>query len=528
MDETKSPGALERRWALVLFCLGALACGLRLASALAIWSLPEAYLLNADSADYHRYALCVAGLAEGELPAVFWFSPLTIFWGALWHTLFGPSVWAVIIAQVMLGTATTLIVAAIGRAVYDASAGLVAGLFAAVLKPFLVYDVAILSTSLTVFLSALVVWSCLWAVRRVSPGRCAALGLVLGLWIACRPNMAVFVPVALLLVWSAGRSFPLRIRAASVFAVVAVAALVIAPITIANAVRGGVFVPVTSAAGINLFIGNNQGAQGHPTPVFGERTADQAQELFSRRAEAATGRRLDVAELSSFWAHMAWREVADDPGRFLALLGKKAVYAVNDFEIPDSWNIPFLEREVPFLALPFPGFGVVFPLGAIGLLVIWRRRVPGARAVHGVAAASIATLLLFFALDRHRAPFTVALTVGAGAAAAWVAGIVSALRLKERWKARRALVAKLLAAVAATAVLSIAAYLPILHDVPTEELERLASACEKDGRLEDAMLHFRRAMALYEIDKDTPAAGRMARAMERLRARRSPGERTTP
>jgi len=517
MDEGKTPGFLERRWTFALLCLGVLACGFRIAAALSIWSLPEAYLLNADSADYHRYALYVAGLADGEMPAVFWFSPLTIFWGALWHSLFGPSVWAVIAAQVLLGTATTALVAAIGRAVYNASAGLVAGLLAAVLKPFLVYDVAILSTSLTVFLSALVIWSCLWAVRRASPGRCAALGLVLGLWIACRPNMAVFVPVALLLVWSASRSFSLRIRAASGLAVVAAAALVIAPVTISNAVRGGVFVPVTSAAGINLFIGNNQGAKGHPTPVFGERTAAQALEVFSRRAEAATGRRLDVAELSSFWAGQAWREVADDPQRFLVLLGKKTVYAVNDFEIPDSWSIPFLEREIPFVSLPFPGFGVVFPLGLIGLVVIWRRRVPGARAVHGVAAASIATLLLFFALDRHRAPFTVALTVGAGVFAAWVAGIVSELRLQERWKERRARVAKLAAAVAVTAVLSIAAHLPILHDVPTEELERLASACEKEGRHDEAMLHFRRAMALYEAGGDVPAAARVEGELARIR-----------
>ena len=58
---------------------------------------------------------------------------------------------------------------------------------------------------------------------------------------------------------------------------------------------------------------------------------------------------MNQAEVSRFWTLMTWREIEDDPARYLLLLGKKLVYALNDFEIPNNVNIAFLQVVLPTL-----------------------------------------------------------------------------------------------------------------------------------------------------------------------------------
>jgi 4-amino-4-deoxy-L-arabinose transferase-like glycosyltransferase len=465
--------ARAARLPLALAVVAVVAALARLGTALLVWgTLPEGFLLNADCAEYHRQALILAGLAPGSLPEVFGLSPLTVAWGGLWHALLGPGVWAVIGPQIVLGTGTAVVTAVAARRLGGDLAGWVAGLLAALLGPLIFYDIAILAEPLAAFLAAATALAFLRMGERPVASRVALPGLLLGLLIACRPNSALLLPAGLVLVIAASRRAGDGHRrnpalAAALF--VAAALLPVVPVAAFNTARSGAFVPLTAGAGMNLFLGNNQGASGRLEPVFGARTADELYRAFEQRAEAAVGRELDPAEISRFWTAAAWREVADDPARFARLLGRKAVYASNDFEVPDNWDIPFIGGRLPLPVHLLPGFGVLFPLGALGLILLWRRGPPGSRMLHAVAGAAFLTMLLFFVSGRYRAPALPILAVASGYALAWLGSLARTLLAGESGPRRRAARALMLAALA-LALLSVLAHLPVLH--PRHDLER--------------------------------------------------------
>jgi len=496
----------RQRWLIALLGLAAASIVTRAVLADAVWTLPQRYLLNADSAQYHHYALVLAGLVDGELPRIFDLSPLATVWGALWHALFGPAVEAVIVPQILLlGTGTTLLVASSARRLAGPTAGVTAGALVAICEPLAFYDCAVLATPLAVFLAAATLHGTLLAAERPTLLRCAGLGLLCGLWIACRPNTALFVPVALAAVALARIEPGTLARWSRVAVVVACTVATVLPFTIANAVRGGAFVPVTSSAGINLFIGNNQGATGRLESVFGEHSALESFAVFREQAERVEGRPMDAAQVSAFWIEQTGREIADDPGRFAALLGKKLAYGVNDFEAPDSWSIPFLETELAPAASWLPGFGFLLALGLPGLILLWRRGPPGRRAVHGICGVALVTMLAFFVAGRYRAPMIPALAVAAGASLAWIAE-----RLREG-ATKRLAVASVLIALAANLT-----NLSILESRDDIELERLARALAAEGRHDEALARIGRLLELAEQSGDRQDYERARRAAREI------------
>ncbi|MBW2278189.1 MAG: glycosyltransferase family 39 protein [Deltaproteobacteria bacterium] len=497
----------RQRWLIALFGVGVLAVVARAAMTSAVWSLPDRYLLNADSAQYHHYALVLAGLVKGELPRIFDLSPLATLWGALWHSLFGPSPQAVIIPQILiLGSGTALLVASSARRLAGTSAGVAAGVLVAICEPLVFYDCAVLATPLAVFLAAATLHATLLSAERPTLIRCAGLGLLTGLWIVCRPNTLLFVPVALAIVAFPRLEPGALSRWARTVVLVGCTVAPVLPFTITNAVRGDAFVPVTSSAGINLFIGNNQGATGRLESVFGEHSAAESLAVFRDKAEQTEGRPLDAAEVSSFWIDQTWHEIADDPERFAALLGKKLAYGVNDFEAPDSWNIPFLETELPPVASWLPGFGLLLALGLPGLILLWRRGPPGRRAVHGTCGVALITMLAFFVAGRYRAPMIPALAIAAGATLSWIAERIQALtaetfgRRNERLRQRAA--RGLAGAAVLVALAANNSNLPILESRDDIELERLARALASEQRYDEALDRIERLFDLAQASHD--------------------------
>ncbi|HUT77500.1 MAG TPA: hypothetical protein VM285_07430 [Polyangia bacterium] len=475
--------ANHTRWPLALAAVAALAALARLGAALLVWgALPEGFLLNADSAEYHRQALILAGLAPGSLPAVFGLSPLTVAWGGLWHALLGPGVFAVIGPQIVLGAGTAVLAADVGRRVSGRAAGIAAGLLAGLCGPLIFNDVAIMAEPLAAFLAIAVALAALVVGDRPTADRLALLGLVTGLLAICRPNLALLLPVGLAIaVVAAGRAAPDGGRrpgpALAALLFLAAATLPVAPVTASNLARSGAFVPVTAGAGMNLFLGNHQGSTGRLKPVFGARTAAELYRAFQQKAESATGRELDPAEISRFWIAATGREIADDPARFARLLGKKIVYGLNDFEVPDNWDLPFIGQRLPLPLHRLPGFGLLFPLGLLGLVLLWRGGPPGTRMLHGIAAAAFLTMLLFFVSGRYRTPALPVLAVGSGHALVWLAWQFASLKAADpairRAGARKAMLAGL-----ALAALAVFAHLPVLesrHDLEGQRLDSFRS-----------------------------------------------------
>jgi tetratricopeptide (TPR) repeat protein len=355
----------------------------------------------------------------------------------LW-TLFGMGLGlpGVRMVQFALGLAGVALLWILGRRLAGRTGGLVAAFGGAVYGPFIFFEAEFLSISVVVFLleAALV----LWGRRRWA----WAAGLLLGLCALAQPNFLVAGALAAavsvfrprLMGWN-GR------RAALLLAL----GLCLPPLgTLArNWSVSGEPILISTNGGINFFIGNNPAADGTFRIPSDSGLVDRAEGLFiSARevAEGAKGGSLSAAAVDRYW----WTRGIDywlaDPGRALGLTLAKAVLAVNKAEIPSHYDYAYFTERVPVLRA-LPAMGILFPLGALGLGLAWRRRIlhPGV-----LLLAFLLSMIPFFITARYRLPVAVFLWPAAG------------LAVHTLWRLRRApaTLAVLAGAVGAYAVLA--------------------------------------------------------------------------
>ena len=276
---------------------------------------------------------------------------------------------------------------------------------AAAYGTFAFFDVSLLGTTLELFFlcAAMVV-----LMRHPESDRHVAVsGLLLGLAALGRPNVLVFAPFVCLWIGlgvastSPGRQW----RRAAFFLVGCVVAL--APNTIRNAVVAKDFVPVTSSAGVNLFIGNNPEANGHMT-IPPQSGLDVARLYTSSRsvAERELGQPLlKPSQVSGYWRSRATRYMVENPGRTLALMAWKITLFLNHYEIPNVDNKYFVQhRYAPTLKRMVVGFGVVVPLALVGMILSIRRRERWRVAIPYAAFVMLylISVLPFFVTARYR------------------------------------------------------------------------------------------------------------------------------
>jgi tetratricopeptide (TPR) repeat protein len=118
-----------------------------------------------------------------------------------------------------------------------------------------------------------------------------------------------------------------------------------------------------------------------------------------------------------------------NPGPAFALMGKKFLLFFNNYEVADNQSIYFMERYSWLLALDFVRFGLIAPLGILGLVLLWRSRdIYAAFYIFGILYA--ASVIAFFVFSRYRLPVVVVLLPPAAHSVFW---FIDRLRSRE-WK----------------------------------------------------------------------------------------------
>jgi len=171
-------------------------------------------------------------------PLYGWFLiPLYWIFGRSWET--------VGIAQICVAVATTLVVWQIGKRWLSAAVGLLAGL-AVALHPYLVWhDVHMNREILDQLLAAATVYLTLWGAERFGWRRAVPLGAVLGLAILGNVRLAALpLVVVAFLLWRTGVSLRTLLFG---LAVLAAAAVVVAPWMVRNKVNVGCWAVTTDA-----------------------------------------------------------------------------------------------------------------------------------------------------------------------------------------------------------------------------------------------------------------------------------------
>lgn len=297
---------------------------------------------------------------------------------------------------------------------------------------------ALASASMAFMLGALA-----WCTRESRPRAAVAFGAAMGLAILARGNVLLGLPgfvIAMLLV---GRRHHGRGRN-TLLAFGAGLLLSLAPMAIRNAtVTGRATVFPAHGGGTSFYIGNNAGANGLWNDAGGLLSGDVGQERTElvQRLQIPEGTEAEqAAAIGRALYRRAWSEIADDPGRWLALEAKKAWLLVGNEELSQDYDL-LGEQEligtVGTYGVPLP---VLLGLALTGMLgFAWPRRQsesdPDAQSqpaiadvafrrawlwtLAGMAVAVVGANILFFTSAQHRAPLAVVLAALAAPGVMW-------------------------------------------------------------------------------------------------------------
>ena len=386
------------------------------------------------------------------------------------------------LVQAVAGSLTCLVVFYIGRRLLGRSAGLAAGLLAALYAPGIFYDGMVMKTAWAVLLAAGMTLA-LVASEGSRRSMLFTAGLLLGLASLVRDNLILLSPI--LAIWLAADT---RIRgqmtrgwiresAARVAFFAAGLALAIAPVAARNMAVSGEPVLLTAGGGEVFYIGNNPEADGrYSPPPFVRATGGLEHEDFRAEAARRLGHPVSRSEASAYWLSEGIGWIRAHPREYVALLDRKFLIFVNAYELPDNQSFEHHRRFVPALR-GLPTWALLFPLAAAGFVMClrrWRDLLP----LYVIGGGYLGTVLLFFNFGRFRMPLVPVLLVFAGGALAGLPGLVP-----RRGAARRAV---------ATAGAAVAALALALMPVATDALHRgqsdsdLAELMARAGRIDEA------------------------------------------
>ncbi|MCG8460023.1 MAG: hypothetical protein MI919_27390, partial [Holophagales bacterium] len=378
----------------------------------------------------------------------------------------------VLVLQHLLGVATTLLVASTAaRAFGRISAGAAAGALYLLAGPPLFYEGELLITTVATFLLALLS-RCLLGCRPWAGGDVAteaeadhgpttdaapraqwpaagarytrwllpwaAAGLLLGLAAQARANVLSVALAIPLMAWLGPRlaGIPVASRRRARIGGLLACAVVLAGLllTLATAATWqashvGHLTLLPGAGGVNLYLGNERGADGmvprqDRQASYGNTYRDSVQLFAEEVYREQTGDRSPRPEpgaISRFWIHRALEEVRADPSGRLRLLLRKAVLLTWYREIPNNKSFHFFaDHEVRLLSLLPVGFAGLLGLAALGAVAAWQR---GDRHFLGWILLTIGLyglgIVLFFVAGRFRIPLWPLLsTLGGGGALA--------------------------------------------------------------------------------------------------------------
>ncbi|MFN8176638.1 MAG: glycosyltransferase family 39 protein [bacterium] len=407
-------------------------------------------------------------------------TPLYAWLLALAFRLPGPDLPTARVLQALLGSLACVLLADLARRRFGRVAGLATGLLAATSWTMLLYDREFLMvTPVILFGAALLrVWD--GAGPASGAGRWVALGLLLGLGGATRPNFLAVAPVLFVLAWiSFGASGRLR----RVALLAAGALVVLAPIAIRNRIVSGEWVLLSTQGGLNLWIGNNPDADGMSAtlPGFGSWRNEDVSAYVAR----LHGRPLSPREEDAYFSGLAFDYARKAPLSALGGLAKKTYLFFQGYEIRNNRDLYLYRARDPVLRLPWPSAWLVAPLALLGLVAA-RRRARELAMLWGFVAAEALGVILFFVCTRYRMVAWPALLVYAGAGAA-------ALAEREAPRRTRALRAALLAALLLLARID---FLGIRHPDPAPAHLQWGNTYARVGRDEDAEREYGEALRL--------------------------------
>src|SRR3989338_5503071 len=301
--------------------------------------------------------------------SIFFAEPLYAYLLAFFMFISPHGAGIMIALQTILCALLSVVVALLGKRLFNRSIGLCAGIVTAIYGPFIFYENLLLKTSMETFFLALFVLCCLAVFNSIKKQHYLALGAFLGLLVILKGNVLVAVPLVVFMIlrytiWPK----KLRLLLAGLFCTGCI--LVILPVTIRNFYVGHDFVLTNYSVGMFVYQGNWWDADGALLqPPFSRPVPKYEEGDFYKMAESYAGKNLKPSQVSSFWMKKAVEEIVDDPSRWLKLFKNKMLLVINRVELADNYDYVLYQQFIPILRF-LPNFWPVASLGLVGFILL--------------------------------------------------------------------------------------------------------------------------------------------------------------
>lgn len=315
---------------------------------------------------YDRWASEIAGgdwLGHGAFAGM----PFYAYFLGLIYKVIGHKVAAAIIVQMLIGTASIVLLYKIGKKVFNKNVGVIAAAIATFYSMFMFYEGFLVSVSLEVFLFLFLIFLLLRIAERPSFIGWVFIGVVLSCAILTRASVLLFLGFLVFwIIFSLKGKFLNKI--VYIAGLLGAVAVILGAVTVRNYIVSKDLIFITSHSGINFYIGNNPDADGTFMPP--RYMVSRAEGLFYDAkliAEKEEGKSLKPSHVSKFWYDRAFDFIRKEPLRYAGLVLRKKLLFSNGDEIYDVMNYDFFKRYSSLLRFPWVNFRVVFPLALLGI-----------------------------------------------------------------------------------------------------------------------------------------------------------------
>jgi tetratricopeptide (TPR) repeat protein len=323
------------------------------------------------------------------------------------------------VVQMAVGLLNALLAFALARRLFGHIVGLIVAALMSVYWVFIYFEGEFLEPSFAVLLALLVVYVLVTWLKDMSRLRMLAAGILVGALALVRPNALLWVPtVALWMLWVMNRRGVKRRAVMGAAALIIGTLIAVVPVTIRNSVVGHDFVPISSNGGVNLFIGNNERADGlvrGTMPGIGTLDTSFDHLAIVAGVERKTGRSMKHSEVSDYLAHEAFGWMRKHPGRVVGLMWKKTLLFWGPAEPADNKVVAGDRAHSAILSRIPLTFSMALALALAGLLLLVhdcrpRARTSGKAADHAQERWEIVVLILYLVLVWYASHLPFAIT----------------------------------------------------------------------------------------------------------------------
>lgn len=355
-----------------------------------------------DSEVYTRGAKAIAS-GDWLGSEVFYGAPLYPYLLAVIYRFLSDEYLLVHLLQSGIGLLSLWLLYSIARRAFNRRTGLIAVVVALFYPTLIFYETKIMATTVSVFLSLLVI---LWLLKtrdNPTPKNWVIGGVLFGISVLTRPAGLLFLFFIPVWIWI-GFSEPIKKRLIFISSLIFGLCLTVGPVTLRNYAVGKDFVLISSQGGITFYQGNNPKARGLYVSLseFSGSPLTQGQEE-KELAQKDLGRPLKRSEVTKYWLGKGVRFILKHPLRYVKLEFLKLYRFLNNFEYSGEYNILLEKDYIKVLHLLFVPYAVIISFGVWGL-IISRRKWRELSLFYFFIAANLLVMLLFFVSSRYRLP----------------------------------------------------------------------------------------------------------------------------